>query len=175
MVVKTNFYIITGIFVDYWDSENWLRSLEINLCLLSKNYFSSWSCILGSFKIKMANWEGSQLNQLNGTAQLDWRSKRPSILYELDNQICTSLNLPIHQVKRLITNIWDWAKFHYKKCIIFNFLTRLDYKWFKQFISVLQNFFLFVESLISVSDAFLVPYPGFWSQFSVNSNFLSHL
>ena len=58
---------------------------------LPKNYFSSWSCILGSFKIKMANWEGSQLNQLNGTAQLDWRSKRPSSLHEFDIQICTLL------------------------------------------------------------------------------------
>ena len=34
---------------------------------LPKSYFSSWSCILGSFKIKMANWEGIQLN---GTIQL---------------------------------------------------------------------------------------------------------
>jgi hypothetical protein len=65
--------------------------------------------------------------------------------------------------------IWDWAKFHYKKCIIFNFLTRLDYKCLKQFISVLQNFFLFVESFKSVACP--VPYPGFWSQFPVVSNF----
>ena len=30
--------------------------------------------------------------------------------------------------------------YHYKKCITFNFLTRLDYKWFTYFISVRQTF-----------------------------------
>ena len=30
---------------------------------------------------------------------------------------------------RLITKIWDWAKYHYKRCMIFNFLTRLDSSW----------------------------------------------
>ena len=80
---------------------------------LPKNYFSSWSCILGSFKIKMANWEGSQLNVAVELSLIEDRKGPPAcmnLITKYAPYLPTKIPLQGKYVKSTVVKMFKYSK-----------------------------------------------------------------